>query len=176
MADLGEGAISTRVIYDSIVGDAATLQTSLFQQPIGQAAKTKYDTNMRLAGQISINNRFKVQGFACGCEPAIAKASLLLFVQGYFEFYVGGKLWYDCPIFTVPAGYGFQTTYEPANVGVGVVAENGVPYVRNILPLNREIPIEAGEEFRLDLYWNAAIPQDIQFWWFLLGEGVTPLQ
>lgn len=176
MPNLGPGANVTWVLYDSILGDGALTQGTLFTEPIGVNAKTKYQTNMRLAGQLSTDSHFKIQALACGCLPSAPLANLLTFLDGYFELYVGGEIWYEAPVFTVPAGYGFKIEYEPGNVGVADTAQNGMPIANNLLTLDREIRVKANEEIRVDFYWQSAIAADEKFWFFLYGEYTKPLQ
>lgn len=177
MPNLGTGANVTWVLYDSVIAGAAQTQASLFTIPIGGVAgKTKYHTNMRLAGQLSADSAFKIQALACGCTPTQGKANLALFLNGFFELYVGGKIWYEAPIFTVPAGYGMHVAFMPGNLGVDDVTQNGLPDSRNLLALNREIALKPNEELRVDFHWQAALTADEIFWFFLYGEATKPLQ
>jgi len=175
MPNLGQGANVSWVLYDSILGDAAAVRATLFTVPIGGAGKTKYETNMRLAGQLSADTQFNIQALACGCLPTTPKASLQSFLDGYFELYVGGEIWYEAPIFTVPAGYGFKVAYEQANAGLADVSQNGMPRADNLLTLDRDIEIKAHEEIRVDFVWQAAVAE-VNFWFFLYGEYIKPLQ
>lgn len=176
MPNLGPGANVTWVLYDSLVGDGALLNTTLFTVPLGSAAKTKYDTNMHLAGQLSTDTMFKIQAIACGCLPDTPLVSLMSFLDGYFELYVGQEIWYEAPIFTVPAGYGVAIEYQPGNLGVADISQNGMPSANNLLTLDREVKVKANEEMRVDFIWQGVIAADIQFWFFLYGEYTKPLQ
>lgn len=174
--NLGKGGKFTWVFYDSFEGDGSATSATLFTVPIGSSSKTKYMTNMRLAGQLSVDSGFAVQALACGSTPFATAANLQKWLEGYFEFYIGGELCYEGILFTVPAGYGIVWVPDSASAGTSNYAQNGQPNARNLLTLNRELEIKAGEEIRVDCVWQTAPTDDERFWFFLIGEYQKPLQ
>lgn len=176
MPGLGKGARATWTFYDSYKSDGAATEAVLFSTPLGQDGKTKYRTNMKLASQISKDTDFEIWGIAAGGEPDITTADLTLFLAGYMELYINGKIYYEAPIKNITAGYGMQVWYDGSSAGASNVAANGYQMSNSITTLERRPVIEAAEEFRIELHWEAAGTQNALFWVFLHGEFRKQLQ
>lgn len=175
MPNLGKGGKLTYTLYDSINFDGTQTQASLFTNPLS-GTKNKYRTNMRLASQLSTEMEFEIKAMSFAPAPDVEEGELAEVLKGYFELWIGGEIWFEAPIFIVPAGEGQQVYYDVGSAGTGATANNGIPSSRNIFDLTRKLKIKSSEEFRVDLVYGTAPSEDLKLWCYLYGELTTPLQ
>jgi len=175
MPNLGKGGKLTYTLYDSVAFDGTQTVATLFTNPLS-GTKNKYRTNMRLASQLSTEMEFEVKALSFAPAPDAEEGELAEILKGYFEFWVGGEIWFEAPIFIIPAGEGQQVYYDVGSAGTGALANNGIPSSRNIFDLTRKIKIKSSEEFRVDLVYGTAPSEELKLWCYLYGELTTPLQ
>lgn len=172
----GEVEVIRQPLYD-YQAYAAGGQTSLsfFQLPIGQASKTKDDTNMESAGQLPNPKSFLIDsielvffpGGTVGSFGAQATPDNINDVQafmegGTLELFVGSKTYLtDAPLGRFP-----QASFR---MGIGAAAADNttpaadlqtlVDYAVVSGPVHAITPIklESNQNFVVNLTWNAAV-------------------
>lgn len=144
-------------LYDKVVLEAAQANATLFQVPVGQAGKTLYDTNMRLAGQLQTPETFDVFAICAGGLPDDDWTSVATNMKGTLELSCGNKVYYEIPLFWLSAGGGLNVQQAIMGTTSAVIYTSwGVPHSRNMHTLRNPIRITSGEAFRVELVWPTA--------------------
>lgn len=158
-------------LYDSVVLDGTQTTAVLFQQPVGQAGKTKYHTNMRLAGQLQKPETYDVFAICAGSLPGVGKTNIAALMTGWLSLIVGNKVYYETLLQRLTAGGGLFINTGTLGSGQAVDYSNfGYPDARNIHSLKVPVNIAQSEHFRVEVNWLAAPAQDLLFW--VRFEGV----
>lgn len=158
-------------LYDSISLSGTQTTATLFQVPVGQAGKTEYHTNMRLAGQLQKPETYDVFAICAGALPGEGKAEVAGLMTGWLSLIVGNKTYYETLLQRLTAGGGLWINTGTLGSGQAVDYSNfGLPDARNIHSLKVPVNIAESEHFRVEVNWLAAPTADVIFW--VRFEGV----
>lgn len=157
-------------LYDKVVLEAGQVSATMFQVPVGQAGKTLYSTNMRLAGQLQAPETFDVFAICAGSLPGDTWTNVATLMKGTLELSCGNKVYYEIPLFWLSAGGGLNVQQGVMGTTPNAIMTNwGVPHSRNIHTLRHSIRISAGEAFRVELVWPTAPGVGLIVWVRLEG-------
>jgi hypothetical protein len=145
-------------LYDSITLGAADLAATLFQAPVGQASKTLYDTNMRLAGMLQQPQTYDLLAFWIAALPGATAVNLIALSKGTLILWCGSKPYHEVPLFMLTSGSGLSVQVAQSNAAVAapIIANFGEPDARNLYSLEYPVQIKEGEHFRAELTWPVA--------------------
>jgi hypothetical protein len=156
-------------LYDNITLSSSAVSADLFQIPIGQGSKTKYNTNMSNAGMLPAGESFEVYGIRIAFAADCAVADVVAVSKGYLEFYLGAEIVFEAPIFDLNSGAGLTVSNNQALATGGTTyAALGVPDPRAGKVINPCIKLEALSNFKISLIWAAA-PNAKTFWVIMDG-------
>ncbi len=162
----------TYSLYDqvSFAQSAAFTRTIRFQSPLGQAGKTKAQTNLSIAGSLPTPHRFTIYGICAHISNNTIPADMQNLLQNVsFELAINTKSYQVGPLAMFPAGRGWKVD---AVAGVGVLPAgsstvlstlNGPLDSKGVFMLDIPITIEQGEHssrpesgngFQLDREFN----------------------
>lgn len=161
-------------LYDfQTYANAGTTQMTFFQVPIGQSSKTKYDTNMEVAGSLPSPKRFLVEsievyffpGKAIAYSAATAATRLsqaddvyTVAKSGWLDLFIGSKSYLtEAPIGRFPPTTGVKTQNA---VGVSTGGVQGYDYaVMGGQPYRMDPPIllVPTQNFNITLNWPSAV-------------------
>lgn len=156
---------------------AAGGQTSLtfFQVPVGQAGKTRADTNMELAGSLPSPKRFVVETLELYFQPGVpidtvastatntAKYAddMLAFANGGFlDFFIGSKSYLtEAPLGRFPASCGLRVDQSLAGTfaAPNMVKSQYAQMTGLIYRVEPNITLEATQNFNVSLNWPTAV-------------------
>jgi len=166
---VSDGSQITYELWDSITLGAAAVNATLFTVPKGQAGKTSYDTNMVQAGQLPLGQSFEVLALSWVVEADLATASVIALSKAYYELIVSDKMWNEGHLLDTGGGSGVHYTGAAGSLSTDDVTTTGFPVASNLKQLDRAIPIQAGEAFRVDFEWPTA-PTALKFFFKLHGR------
>jgi hypothetical protein len=169
-----EGVKSSLYDFQSYA-TAGTTQMTFFQVPIGQSSKTKYDTNMEVAGSLPAPKRFLIERieiyFYPGSAISYSGASVAtrlgqaddcynIAKSGYLDLFIGSKSYLtEAPIGRFPPTVGLkaETSVAIGSGGAGVLGYDyatfaGQPY--NLMPPILLVPTQ---NFNVTLNWPTAV-------------------
>lgn len=162
-------------LYDyAVYAAAGQTQLVFFQNPVGQAGKTRDDTNMEAAGQMPAPKQFLLQGisidFTSGVVPgtlgaqaaagyvndvhAIMKSGHLTLTIGSKEYLVEG------PVGKFPPEHGLQVSGALADVTTaGANLQSMIQFARFSGGVYEVTPtrIPSNQNFDVKLNWNTAV-------------------
>ena len=131
-------------------GAAVATSYQFFSVPIGQASKTKVDTNLTGKGS-SLSYTYHVQSIGFMVKSNVLLADLQTFLEtSYFEFKIGPNIYMEGPLHVFPAGAGIDamtTRTNEASINIGRPDPNAA---RRFPEMPRTIP--AGFEFSVIVY------------------------
>ncbi len=117
------------ILYDRVTVAAAAAVPAvmtLFNQPIGTAAKTKNDTNLDQVSRLADPMWFNATHLGFYFNSNIAHPDLQGFLNSeYMEFWVGQKTYLEGPVQCFPAGVGVQGTVALSTVAAATEYING---------------------------------------------------
>ena len=163
-------------LYDFQVYAAAG-QTSLtfFQVPVGQAGKTKADTNMESAGQLPAPKRFFVESIeimffpgsaidsftvAAAALPQQADDVYTVMKSGFLDFFIGSKSYLtEAPLGRFPSKTGLKLHSAVASnsATVGEVKSEYANFGGQVYKLDPGILLVPTQNFNLTLNWPTAV-------------------
>lgn len=163
-------------LYDFQVYAAAG-QTSLtfFQVPVGQAGKTKADTNMESAGQLPAPKRFFVESIeimffpgsaidsftvAAAALPQQADDVYTVMKSGFLDFFIGSKSYLtEAPLGRFPSKTGLKMNSALASnsATVGEVKSEYANFGGQVYKLDPGILLVPTQNFNLTLNWPTAV-------------------
>ena len=171
-------------LYDTLDFDSGvTTQLRFFSTPAGQGGKTKQETNMKLAGQLSKGQKFAAQGVelhvlpgsnaaayvrqnpliqvAAVAAPNFANDVWALLSAGSLEINIGSKNYLQAaPLLLFPPSQGLLPA--PAveqNLAAAAAQTLTADYARGAgrpFVIDPELPIEENNNFEVILEWPAA--------------------
>lgn len=158
----GTADLTVMPVWDTVITAAGANTPALFQfftAPIGQAGKTKNETNLRAVGQLSAPQFMNVTHLGFAFSPRMIEVDIAQLLDAYyFEFKVGDeKIYAEGHLDAYPAGFGVHGVSTRNNVSL---LGNGAPLVDNCRTLIVPMPfgdgatgiqILQGETFRVDL-------------------------
>jgi len=166
---VSDGSQITQELWDSITLGAADVVATLFTVPKGQAGKTSFDTNMVQAGQLPLGQSFEVLALGWNFLPDVAPALATAVSAAYYQLIVSDKMWNEGHLFDLGGGSGLHYTGAAGSLSTDDVTTPGTPMSHNLKQLDRAIPIQAGEAFRIDIEWPTA-PTAVKFWFKIHGR------
>lgn len=128
-------------VYDSSDWAAATTQDFLFRT-IG--TKTLIQTNMVQPGQLPGPETLYVKRFSLQIQTAVIADLILLANNILFSFFASRKLYMQCQIGYLPAGFGPYGFTTANNTGI---MTNGLPAFSAGRDLFHDVPLAPGENF-----------------------------
>lgn len=135
------------IIYDRFLFAAATTipnNFKFFTAPIGQAGKSKIDTNMEQVQRLADPLWFNTEGIGFYFGSTALAADIQAFMASeYMEFWVGQKVYLEGPIQCFPSGAGLFATSTPTGATVAV---NGVPRTDNVYDVRLPNGIHLGTD------------------------------
>lgn len=175
----GQLEVIRQTLYDfQVYAQAGQTSLSFFQVPVGQAGKTKADTNMQLAGQLPAGQQFVVQSaevyfFPGTIVPGVGPVANLIdgftndvwavYKNGFVEFQVGSKLYLtEAPVGRFPpktrldgwsSENGNTTAAAALYTRTSYAVFAGRPY-----PIDPYILLESTQNFNVTLSWPTAVP------------------
>jgi hypothetical protein len=158
----GQVEVIRQSLYDFTTYPLAG-QTSLtfFQIPIGQAGKTKFDTNMEVAGSLPNPKKFLVKSIEVHLYPggspetgSIANDTYTFSQNGFLDFFIGSKSYLtEAPLGRLPQSVGMRSVAFGAQAGADYAVMGGQSYV-----LTTPIVLEPTQNFNVSLNWPVAVP------------------
>lgn len=116
------------IFWDRLVtaaGGTIPTTTGLFTIPIGQASKTKVDTNLDLVSQLPQPYWMNATHLGFYFHPNTLEVDVVnLFAQSYMEFWVNNKIYSEGPLQCFQGGAGLQ----------GSTVQTGSAFVSNGMP------------------------------------------
>lgn len=174
----GQLEVLRQSLYDfQAYAQAGQAQLSFFQVPVGQAGKTKADTNMTLAGQLPSGQQFLAQSlevyfFPGTIIPGVGPVANLIdgFVNdvwavykgGWLEFTVGSKVYLtEAPIGRFPPktrldGWASENGNTTAAAALYTRTSYATPAGRPY-PVDPYILLESTQNFTVQLNWPVAV-------------------
>jgi hypothetical protein len=172
-------------LYDSLpFVSNSTMSLKFFATPAGQGGKTKEDTNMELAGQLSTGQKFSVDGIELHIRPGSAVGASYtrqdpmrqnlaaanpfftndiwaLATRGILRFNIGSGKSYleDGPLMVFPSMSGLFVAPAVAGAPAAAATMSG-DYARTVgrpYEIQPEIPLEAVTNFNVTLAWDAGV-------------------
>ncbi len=154
---------------------AGTTQMTFFQVPQGQSSKTKYDTNMEIAGSLPAPKRFLIESIECYFYPGVnvnfysgAAAARLgmaddvytIMKSGWLDLFIGSKSYLtEAPIGRFPPTTGLKAQNSIA-LGSGAAAMEGYDYAvpgGQLYRLEPPILLVPTQNFNITLNWPTAV-------------------
>lgn len=157
--------------WDSEAISAAATEAIFFEDNTG---KSRYQSNMRLSGQIPSPQFFGISTITFGLEDqahtvASVSANILTVLIGMLEdsrldFELGNKPVLEIPLFYVPAGGGIygnglndQDDGAAAALSIDLIASNGAPGWMSRQVLKKMLVLTPNEDFRLRVTWGHGV-------------------
>lgn len=149
-------------LYDrNTVTTSNTTSLTFFQTPVGQSSKTRRDTNMALAGQVSAHQEALVIGIQL--KPVLVAAHTFTELAnqvingGYLVFTVMQKTFLELPLLALPGGSAIVS--HPTTTQNNTLVDRmslGWPIDPNMFKLDYPVKLEKGQNFDVTLYWPTA--------------------
>lgn len=143
LADFIQGIIYDKVSYAA----AATVPAafSWFTVPSGQQGKSKADTNLTQASQLTSPEWANVQGLTLKLSSLMQKADIDTWINTYYiEFYVTNKIYLEGPPEYFPATGGLQGFFTLATAANGSFFNNGTPKSDNFFDMRIPQGVDLG--------------------------------
>jgi len=154
--------IDTELWDTGTIATTNTTDLPFFQQPIGQASKTKLDTSMKEAGLISGAVAFDLFGIGVGLKNDIATdipedEAREILSTAYLELVISDRDYFSALLTMLPFGGGMHVSGGDSAAGVQPqFVGNGVPSMTSMLKLMRKIRIPQNVHFVVNVRWPTA--------------------
>jgi hypothetical protein len=171
-------------MYDNRIITTAVAQTyDFFKTPFGQTedsrTKTKFDTNMEVAGQTPSKQPFKVTGISLSlwCANGVQAVdffNLITNAKAYFLFEIRRNIVLEIPLFEIPFNSGAYNSGTASDVDA---LTNGVPNHKNVFDLGkRPVIIEQQAPFNVSVQYLSAptVAGTVSLYMFLHGTLSQP--
>lgn len=149
--------VITQPLYDTLdFANADVGDKVFFQNPIGQAGKTLFETNLRSAGEIERGKLFWLYGFSLMFNTSLIQGAdyedLISNGKCYLTFTLLDKIYFECPLHFVPAFTGYYNIDAITNTDT-VTPFNQVKY----LALGKVIRIQGKQSFNITVRIQSAL-------------------
>lgn len=164
-------------LYDfQTYATAGTTSMNFFQVPQGQSSKTKYDTNMEIAGSLPAPKRFLIEsievyifpgsainfsGAGAATRKGHADDVYALAKSGWLDLFIGSKSYLtEAPIGRLPPTTGVKVNSAIALAGSGAAQMEGYDYAVPGGALYRMEPpilLVPTQNFSITLNWPSAV-------------------
>lgn len=149
---------------------------TFFQVPVGQAGKTKADTNMEAAGSLPSPKQFLVETIECYFFPGVpidtiastatntakqADDTYQVAQSGFLDFFIGSKSYLtEAPIGRFPPSTGLklETSLAGTFAAPNMVKSEYAAMTGLLYRVQPEILLEPTQNFNVSLNWPAAVP------------------